>query len=487
MQVMASTLIVLIVAMIAYRRGPYLGFPLLLLLTPMGMLAAVNLPAVGNMSILGSDIILLVLIGMILFRREGGTDLVNAFAPRSPGAALFLFLVYATFVTLFMPRVFAGETIVFSIGRVANQVGITSRPLAPGNGNLSQLMRMYISVSAFALALVAVRRRPDPQLLLKAMTWTTALHVALGLLDLATQATGTTWLLQPLRTANYSLTLGQNLGGLNRMMGGFPEPSAYGYFSLGMFGFWLGYWYFNKGTTRLPLVWMLLTAFVVLRSTSSSAYVAFFALSGLFLLRQLFRGGGISAVVSRQAASLAIMMFALLPTVAFTAYLLYELLPAVSAFVDRSLLNKLESDSGVERMSWNIQALQNFWDTWLLGAGLGSVRASNFIAALLGTVGIVGFVLMAQFILRTLRARPTEESSTELIALVAALQMGCAGFLVRALVVQGTPNLHVIFFAMAGCCVGLVQSSRDPVVAGEASLFRSQRRRAALTSSAGVT
>jgi hypothetical protein len=430
---------------------------ILMALTPMGMTAAFNLPALGNTSILAYDLLLLTLTSMIVLRRGGTTDLLSAFRPGGPGVFLILFLLYAAICTIFMPRVFAGETEVFSIGRVANQIGIISRPLRPGTGNLSQLIRMILSILGFAAAAAVVLRRPDTRLVVRVMTVATAVHVSAGLLDLATQATGTAWLLAPLRTANYALTIGQNLGGLNRMIGGMPESSTYGYYSMGMFGFWLSYWYSNRSASYWPLVWLLLTAFVVLRSTSSSAYVAFAGLMLVFIASRLGRAGG---QVSRQTAYLLVGSVLIAPLLIFVAYTLYELVPAVSGFVDRSLLNKLSSDSGVERMSWNRQALINFADTLALGAGLGSVRASNLIAALLGSTGLIGTGLFLAFLWRLFRNRPAAQAPYEMRATIAALQMGCAGFVMRALVVQGTPNLHIVFFALAGLSAGLVVASR---------------------------
>jgi hypothetical protein len=59
---------------------------------------------------------------------------------------------------------------------------------------------------------------------------------------------------------------------------------------------------------------------------------------------------------------------------------LYELL---FNYVNELILSKPTSDSGVERASWNALALQNFFDTWGLGAGLGTNRSSSFPLALL--------------------------------------------------------------------------------------------------------
>ena len=456
MQFVLSTVPVLAILLAMTVSGLYRAPVFLLALAPMGMLAAVNLPGVGGLSILAIDLAVVVLFAMLLSRPGGGGDMVQTFAPRGIGLALLAFLAWAALATVFFPRVFAGETEVFSIGRVANSVGIVVRPLLPGAGNLSQLMRMALSVAAFVAVAALVRRRPDPDLILTAMTVATAVHVVMGVADVVTNWAGLEWLLSWARTANYSLTLGQRMAGLNRMIGGFPEASAYGYLSVGLFGFWLSWWFSGQGRGRWPAFWTLATAAVVLRSTSSSAYVGAAALICVFAIHHILavRDG----TVDRRTAAIIAGVLAVLPLLVVGSVVAYALSPAIADFVDRILLDKLSSSSGTERMSWNRQALVNLRDTWMLGAGLGSVRASNWVAATLGTTGIVGLALYVAFLVRLFAARVADPQNA---ALTLALKFGCAGLLLRALVVKATPNLEIVFFVVAGCVAALCVPARD--------------------------
>jgi hypothetical protein len=61
--------------------------------------------------------------------------------------------------------------------------------------------------------------------------------------------------------------------------------------------------------------------------------------------------------------------------------------PIVDTF-DASITNKLGSASGVERTSWNMVGLRAFFETFGLGAGIGSVRTSSFLVGVLANLGI---------------------------------------------------------------------------------------------------
>lgn len=457
MALVSSSLIALAVTLFMLLRLRRDGLVWLFALLPFGMMAAVNLPSLGGASILAADIAFAAAALALIVQPGGLAHFWRLIGRGAPGVLLLLFLLWATLGTLFLPVIFAGQTEVYSIGRVAGQRGIVISPLAPNNGNLSQLLRMYLSAAAFFAAGILVLMRPAPALVLKAVTAATVLHLAMGAIDLVTQTLHATGLLGWARTANYALTLGQRMAGLNRMIGAFPEASSYGYTLLGLFGFWLAYWARGGGTSRLPAVMAALTGLFLLRSTSSSTYVGMALLLGLFLLARLPRA--LSGRVVPRAAVIAGLGVALVPGLAMAAVVLTETSPAVSAYLDRALFTKLDSDSGVERMAWNAQALRNFADTWMIGTGLGAVRASNWLVAALATTGLPGTLMLAGLLLRLFRLRVSPEARPEAGHILAALQWGMAGFLCRALVVKATPNLDLAFFAMAGLAAGLSVST----------------------------
>ncbi|MEM9785149.1 MAG: hypothetical protein AAF801_01515 [Pseudomonadota bacterium] len=453
MQILSSTFIALPLVAAILLWGPRTGILILFGLLPMGMMAAFNLPAIGGTTILASDLAVLALLAL-LFLRPGGFDLLaRVFSPGSPGLSLLAFFGYAVIATMFLPRIFEGATEVFSLSRSANEDGIVANPLRPGTGNLSQLLRMTLGISVFTAAVAFAIRYRDPKLALRAVQVASVVHIGMGLLDILTNGAGMPWLLDWARTGNYALTLGQKMAGFNRMIGGFPEASSYGYFSLGLLGFWTSYWLSGRDRTAAPTIFFVLTLFVVLRGTSSSAYVGAALLAMVFLMMSALdtRRTGLSV----RAAAIGIGVSVLIPILCVTVVILYQTAPTFTNFVDQSLLNKLDSESGLERASWNMQALRNFLDTNLLGAGLGSVRASNWVVAVLATTGLPGMILMFAFLWRLFTfSQPGTDPEAKRIEL--ALKMACVGFLARAVVVKASPSLDYGFFAAAGLATGLV-------------------------------
>lgn len=451
MQIVASTFIALAAIAAMVLRGPQRSIGVLLALTPLGAAAAVNLPAVGGASIGVADLATLALFTLVCLTPAGLPALLGSARPFSPGFWLVLLMAWCVVSAMFMPRVFAGETQVFSISRTANEDGIAVNPLRPGTGNLTQLFRMLLGICLFACMATLMRLRPDPGRVVAAVALATGLHFGLGWLDVLSAAAGVPQLLDPIRTANYAILSDHYFLGTKRMIGGFPEASAFGFYSLGLFGFWLAYWVQAPQTRLAP--WMLaLSAIALLRATSSSAYaaaVAFLITWGLWMILVHLRA---------EAARRGLRIFATLLFAGWCALLLifaaYQLADPVTDFLDRALFDKLDSQSGVERMSWNAQAWQNFLETRGMGAGLGSVRASNWLIAALGSLGVVGTALFLAFLGATARV-PAPDNPAGMHATIGGLKAGCLAMLLSAMLTHATPDLGLVFFALAGLAAGL--------------------------------
>ena len=223
MQIVSSTFIAFAVLAFILARGPYRGLLFFFAVTPMGAMAAINLPALGGTSITVIDVTVAGLFGLVLLGRDAPTSsLLRPFLPGTPGGYLLLFLVYAAVASAFLPRIFAGDSLVFGIGRGANDDGIALTPLGPGNGNLSQMYRLILGLMIFSVTAALIRRRPDPAHVLKLMVVATTVNVALGLFDILSYAAGLEALMDTFRTANYSMAIGHHMAGMKRMVGGFP-------------------------------------------------------------------------------------------------------------------------------------------------------------------------------------------------------------------------------------------------------------------------
>ena len=443
---------VAVIAWLGPRRGLWAFFAL----TPLGAAAALNLPSLGGASIVLADMAAVALFAAALTRAGAPGRLLATMRPPRPGFLLVALLAFGAFATVFFPRVFAGQTEVFLVSRVAGEAGVVSRPLRFTNGNVTQLLRLTLGAMVFLTLATVFRREPDPRAVVVALAADAVVHWTAGLLDVLSYSAGMPQLLEPIRTANYAMAVTQVMAGLKRMVGGFPEASSFGYHTVGLFGFWLQYW-FDGGRFRYAAWFILATTAVLILSTSSSAYVAAALFGGAFVavnsarivkrdvgLRVAWILGGLAAATPVAGAGLAVA---------------YQTVPEFAAYLDRLLFNKLTSSSGVERMSWNMQALRNFADTWAIGTGLGSVRASNWLVACLASLGLLGTGLYLVFIASVFRAAPPERLG-ETAVVARALKMGCLALLAQAMLTTATPNLELGFFAMAGLAVGLAAGAR---------------------------
>ncbi|WP_339717986.1 hypothetical protein [uncultured Maritimibacter sp.] len=451
LQFVPSTVLAVLSILLLLGLGLHRGLWAFMALAPFGAAAAFNLPALGGATIGVLDLAAVAIFCMVLLTRGTAGSLLGSFRPFGPGFWFALVMVVSFIATMFFPRLFAGETSVFLIARIEGMTRILQFPLQPTTGNITQLFRLMLGFLTFAALATSFRRTSTVQPVLTALAVATAINFALGWLDVLTFQLGMTDLMSWLRSANYAMHITDRMVGMKRMIGGFPEASSFGYFTLGLFGFWMQFWLLRP-ENRLGRWMLALSTISVLRSTSSSAYIALVVFLGLFALYTIF--ANLRPETSRRAFMLAAggILTAWVATVAVFAS--YEYVQPVTDFLDRALFTKLDSQSGVERMGWNAQALQNAWDTYGLGAGLGSVRASNWVIACLASIGVPGTVLFLAF-MASLGLAPSRPLSDPRAIVVRALKAGCLAMLCAAVLTHSTPDMGVFFFALAGLLTGL--------------------------------
>jgi len=460
MQLVPSTILALAAIVILFAKGPRRGLWAFLALAPFGAAAAFNLPALGGATIGLKELTVVALVVVIWVTPDGPNRLLGTLRPGQPGFLLLLLMIVCALSAIFAPVVFRGATEVFSLSRSANTRGIISIPLRANTGNITQLFTMTLAALSFLVFATAFRIRPDARAVLTGMAVATGIHFVLGWLDILTGAAGLSVLMEPIRTANYAILDDVRMIGLKRMIGGFSEASSFGKFSLALFAFWLPCWV-GSPSSRLAQIMLAASAIVLLRSTSSSAYVALV----VFLL-----GYGLFAATARMQSMvpkrMVIVFFVGILTfwmAALAIYASYQLVDPVTAFLDRAILDKMDTQSGLERMSWNTQAFRNFTDTKLVGAGLGSVRASNWLIACLGSIGLIGTLLFLAFLTSLVRL-PAQSEDPQVTIVITALKSACFAIFIAALLTSATPNLGVFFFTLAGLAAGL---SRGTSLSGQ--------------------
>ncbi|MEM7545965.1 MAG: hypothetical protein AAF367_10555 [Pseudomonadota bacterium] len=328
----------------------------------------------------------------------------------TPSAGFLLaFLAIAVIGSVALPRVFAGETLVFSLDRTA--VGVTGGilklplvPLRPSAGTLTQSVWLISTVAVFCAAIWAIRR--DAGLLGVTMMAATLSHLGFAVLDFAGWSGMT-----HLRTAAYQIASEQAFAGFTRLSGAATEPSQFGTVSAALAAWHLWHWRSTARSLHLISAAALLAG--VIASMSTTALVAAFPMLIIFCLGAVMRPHGYGTLMG-----LSLIMAGLVGLIGWA--LVGPNAAAISAAADAMFAGKLTSESGVERSIWAAQALTNFQETMGLGAGLGAAKASGWASALLGQTGLPGTILMLLFLVSLLSRSPADTSARAMLLTIIA-------------------------------------------------------------------
>ncbi|HEY0238235.1 MAG TPA: hypothetical protein VGC37_06290 [Friedmanniella sp.] len=100
---------------------------------------------------------------------------------------------------------------------------------------------------------------------------------------------------------------------------------------------------------------------------------------------------------------------------ALAVVVLVWVLPLLYSFVASAVNDKLASSSYTDRSSANEDALASFFNSFGLGVGLGSVRASSFVPTLLGATGVVGALLFTAAVVVFVRRSASSPSRRPIV------------------------------------------------------------------------
>jgi hypothetical protein len=404
---------------IIIRRAVLLAFAAAIAMLPFGSMAAVPAELTGGLTLLPAPVLSLIGIMLFVASRPGRQFLAeSAFSVRKLGL-VSIFLLIAAFSALFYPRIFAGMAEVVPMrGDLAGYGGGWTR-LAPSPQNLSQLFYLSIStmlIFCFAFLMQYARYQ---QIVLKAIFVSSIITVATGVLDYASQYTNLSFLLDPFRTATYSLLTEHDVLDSKRIVGLMPEASSFGPMCVGravILLLWRDAFESQRIRRYIALLVPLLFLFGFL-STSSSAYLAIGvagAVLGLRALLQLFgrrrqqaRTQGLFSWKLMAAGGVAVLVgfYALNPG-AFSH---------VESLIDRMVVGKSSSSSFDERMAWNTVSLQALADTYGIGVGVGGTRASSWPVSVVTNLGIPGALVLLCFMLQALLRRKIYFSRTDMV------------------------------------------------------------------------
>lgn len=424
-----------------------------------GLLQAASAMAFGSANITPGHFSVAFFVLAIVIRENPFGYGVMAMQPGRPGLILAVLGAWAFASSILMPRLFAGEFFVFPMNTQTKR--ILEVPLNPAGANFNQAVYFIAGLVIF-LAVSSMAR--TPQNLARAgmaLIICTVLNLIIVLVDTVSFAIGASAMLDFMRNADYAQLFSHQFMGVKRITGSYPEASSFATASAGLFAFCFRLW--RSGIkSELTGIVSLLTFFAIMFSFSSTGYVT--VIVYLTFAYALTATGLDSKSPANPLSTTNRRMFVSLgPLLAMAAAVAVavkpDLLDPIFQTFDRSITSKLDSASGVERSSWNMAGMRAFFETYGIGAGVGSVRTSSFLVGVLANTGVIGAILFAGFFYGLFRSKPeltaplADEDSR---VYASAARAGCFTILLAACVSGSTIDLGIHFYVMAGmACASL--------------------------------
>jgi len=403
-----------------------------------GACAAINLP--GGAVITPSNLFL-----PFLAARAFAEHYRTRYLEQVPKAGVWLALAASAGVltAIYVPRFLAGVTGILTVDRNSIDTGGSVTPLHPVSGNFTQSVYAIGGVVAF-FAIRALLEHPERMTRFRdAMLLLAALDCSSAILNLAEFYAHFPPTLTYVRTAYALYDAYEGAGGLMRIHGTFSETSSFSGFTLPLFAFTFCLWQ-NRVRSTYSGILAALTMLFLMISTSTTAYVGIVLYASALTFVLVYRGY-IKGTVPRIGVLITGAMLGIV-LIGSLFVLDTKVGKALTDYLDVVIFKKLESESGVERSSWNQHCWENFIDTYGLGVGLGSARGSSLLMVLLANLGALGTLCFIAFLMSVLKGltttgevEPVREASRQ--AVLAALS--------SAVVSAATFDMGIVFYAAA--------------------------------------
>ena len=368
------------------------------------------------------------------------------------GLVIILLCAWAIISGLFLPRLFAGQIYTFPMTSLARR--FIEVPVYPSSSNINQIVYFLLGAITFFLVSSFARTEKSIENVAWAVIFASIANLVLVFLDTFTFAIGQSNLLSFIRNADYAQAYSHTVMGIKRVTGGFPEASAFTAVGAPLFAFNFRLWRGGVMTKYTgPVAALSLLALIF--TFSSTAYVSVlvylsFAYSNVFVDMQKKGASNKKAGANRRLLVMLLPIGALGVAVALAVR--PDLLAPVTEAFDTTVSSKLQSKSGVVRMSWNTSGWNAFLDSYGLGVGLGSARTSSFVVAVLANLGIIGAILFGLlfFQLFSDQTRQAGFVSYETRQIVAAARAGCFTVFVAGCLSATAVDLGTFFYVFAG-------------------------------------
>jgi hypothetical protein len=436
-------LLTVIAGLLCLQLGYLATASTLVVATLFGAAAAV---LIGGANIQPAHLFLGFVAATVLTRRREAAHALRAIRMPEPGFWLMCLVIYGVVTGFVMPRLFAGSTPIVPLGVSEYADTGSTVPLGPVSSNFTQSVYLIADLVCFTMIVAVASTQAGFVAITGALVAYAAGNALFALLDLGTYFTNTQWLLEFIRNARYTLHIEEEVSGLKRIVGSFTEASAFAGSTLGALGFvgtlWLcGYRPLLTGTLAAA------SLVLVVLSTSSTGLAGTPPVLAILYATALMRRG---INLSRPFSSAVLMCAPLLIVIAILALQLdEEMAKPIRDYIDTLILSKSTSASGVERGAWNTIALQNFFDSYGLGVGLGTARTSSFPVALLSNVGVPGTIFYLLFAASAFgRQHGTPRTFPADVRLAA--RNACLGLIIGAIFAGSTVEQGLLFYVLAG-------------------------------------
>jgi hypothetical protein len=350
-----------------------------------------------------------------------------------------------------MPRVFAGMPVLSPRLSADAQA-----PLEFSTSNIGQAVYLLLNVLMLWYTAQTCRTPTAARGMLKAFSIAGIVVVGLAGYQLVSSLTGLPFPDDLLYSNDgYVMQHGTAILDMPRICSTFTEPSSLAVFLISFIAFLIGAMETGFGGWQIIVVLLASIAALVL-STSSTAYIGLAAITAWGIWRYIFL-----PVLKGRGSFKAALVMTLLIGGTVSAFVVNDQLREV---IQKTVFEKDESASYEERSQADSYSMQVARQTWGLGAGLGSNRASSFLPSVLSTLGIGGAAILALLIALLVRSNGIGDWAQHLHRPLAAALIAVVGAKMISSPDLATPSMWALMAGLISVRAMVQQQPQMPAV-----------------------